>query len=909
MIDWKPEIRQRLAELKLAATREAEIVEELAQHFEDRYAELRTGGATDEQASRAVLVELSESELLTRELRRVERQATQEPIILGTNQSNNVIADLWPDLRYGARVLMKNPGFTLIAVLSLALGIGLSTAIFSLAYGILLRALPYPDPDRLVTLWLTNSAAAAANVSRFNTNAANWMDWRSQSELFEDIAITRAVANFNLTGDGPPERVQGGRTTWNLPQVLGVQPLLGRMFTEEETGRDARLVVLSYGFWQRRFGGEPAITGQSILLNDAPFEVIGVMPPDFRYPTRDFDLWTPLFIPPDEIRSQYNFNYRSVGRLKPGITLQQAQEETSTITRRWARQFPASNGAGQYGVLVESLLDSTVGRFRTILYVLLGAVGCLLLIGCINLGGLLIVRAKARTREFAIRAALGASASRLRRQTLAEVLPLSAVGGGGGVLLAWWLLKVLVPWLPSQLPGLEAIGLHGPVLAFALVLSVLVVLLAGMLPARLASRVQLDRQLSGQLSGMMQQGSRTVAGGDRIRNAFVAAQIAITLVLVFAGGLLVRSLVAVMKVNPGFSTRGVLTMHLALTRAKYPTDPQVADYYRRLVARVETIPGVIDAGMVNLLPFSELRTVYPVEFEGKPDEGVASDGRSVTPSYFSAMGIPLIRGRDFSEQDKEGAPLAGIIDEQLARAVFGNGDPLGKRFRFGVITKSTSWIEIVGVVGHIRNDSLETDPRPQIYWPEAQPASEANRAYKDRGALVIRTAGRPESFVAAVVEQIHAENPDQPVYDVRSMEDWLDRSLQSRNLLTGLVTLFGGSALLLACLGLYGVVSYGAGLRLREFAIRTALGAQRADIHRLVLAHSLRLWISGSAIGLVAACLAGRALQSQLYGVGSTDVVALAVAPFTLLVIALLAGLGPARRAGRVDPAVTLRSD
>jgi len=273
------------------------------------------------------------------------------------------------------------------------------------------------------------------------------------------------------------------------------------------------------------------------------------------------------------------------------------------------------------------------------------------------------------------------------------------------------------------------------------------------------------------------------------------------------------------------------------------------------------------------------------------------------------MGIPLIRGRDFSEQDNEGASPVGIIDEQLALRVFGNGDPLGKRFRFGVITKSTPWIEIVGVVGHIRNDSLETDPRPQIYWPEAQQTSEANRTYKDRGALVIRTAGHPESFTSAVVEQIHGENPDQPVYDVRSMEDWLDRSLQSRNLLTGLVMLFGGSALLLACLGLYGVVSYGAGLRLREFAIRTALGAQPGDIHRLVLAHTLRLWITGSAIGLVAAWLAGGALQSQLFGVGSADAVALALAPSTLLVIALLAGLGPARRAGRVDPAVTLRGE
>ena len=808
---------------------------------------------------------------------------------------------MFQDLRYGVRMLRKSPGWSAVMGATLALGIGLSTAIFSLAYGILLHALPYPNPDRLVTLWLTNTAAAAANVSRFNANAANWTDWREQSELFEDIALTRAASNFNLTGDGPPERLQGGRTTWNLPHVLGVQPVFGRMFTQEETERDAKVAVLSYGFWNRRFGSDRAIVGRSIQLSGESFQVIGVMPPDSRYPTKDFELWTPLFIPPDEFRSQYGFSYKAVGRLKPGVTLQKAQAETSAITRRWAQRYPASDGAGEYAVLVESLLDSTVGQFRTILYVLLTAVGCLLLIGCINLGGLLIVRASARTHEFAIRAALGATAPRLRRQTLAEVLPLSAAGGGGGALLSWWLLKLLVPWLPPQLAGLESIGLNGPALAFAVVLSVLVVLLAGMLPARLASRVH--------LAGTMQQNSRAVAGGATIRNALVAAQIAVTLVLVFAGGLLARSLVAVMKVNPGFSTQGVLTMHLAVTRAKYPTDPQVADYYRRLVDRVKTIPGVITAGMVNLLPFSELRTVYPVELEGKPDEGAAADGRSVTPSYFSAMGIPLIRGRDFSEHDKEGTPPVGIIDEQLALKVFGNGDPVGRRFRFGVITSSTPWIEIVGVVGHIRNDSLETDPRPQIYWPEAQRASEVNRAYKDRGALVVRTSGHPESFTSAVVEQIHTENPDQPVYDVRSMEDWLDQSLQSRNLLTGLVTLFGGSSLLLASVGLYGVLSYAVAQRTQEIGIRMALGATGRNVLWLVLRHSVLIVLVGIALGLPLAWVCTRLLASFLYGLTPTDPAAIMIATSLLILVALLAGYLPARRATRVDPMVALRHE
>jgi predicted permease len=667
--------------LKLEATREADIVDELSQHLEDRYAELLATGASQDEASRVALAELSESELLARELRRDERQVIDEPIVLGMNRRSGMLAGFWQDLRYGARTLSKIPGFTLIAVLSLALGIGLTTAIFSLAYSILLRALPYPDPERLVALSNTSSAAAAAGMSSVGVGSANWMDWRAQSRLFEDIALTRAGVNFNLTGAGTPERVQGARTSWNLSEVLGIQPRLGRMYTEEETHQDAKVAVLSYGFWERRFARDPAIVGRIIQLNGESFEVIGVLPPDFRYPIKDFELLAPLFIPSDEIRSRMGFQYRSVGRLKPGVSLQQAQAEMSTIMERLAQQYPARNAT--LGVLVEPLRAGAVGQFRTILYVLLAAVGSLLLIGCINLGGLLIVRASARTREFAIRAALGASAARLRRQTLAEVLPLSVAGGGGGVLLAWWLLKVLVPWLPPQLPGLESIGLHGPVLAFALVLSVLVVLLAGMLPARLASRVQ--------LAGTMQQDPRTAAGGGTMRNALVAAQIAVTVVLVFAGGLLVRSLVAVMKVNPGFSTQDVLTMQLVVTRAKYPTEPQLAGYYRRLVARVKTVPGVIEAGMVNLLPFSGNGVSGPVEFEGNLDEGrVGANFLSVTPGCFSAMGIPLIRGRDFSEQDKEGAPPVGIIDEQLALRVFGNGDPLGKRLRFGVITDSNA---------------------------------------------------------------------------------------------------------------------------------------------------------------------------------------------------------------------------
>ncbi len=805
------------------------------------------------------------------------------------------IDEVWQDMRYGLRMLRNSPGWAAVMGATLALGIGLTTAIFSLAYNVLLRTLPYPEPERLVALHSTSSNPIAAGA-RLGACSADWVDWRTQSKLFEDIALSRMVTNFNLTGDGRPERVLGARTTWNLLQVLGVRPALGRFFTEEEAGRDANVAVLSYGFWERRFASDPAVVGRKIQLNGVSFEVIGVAPREFYYPTTEHDLWTPLMITPEEIRSRMVFYYRAVGRLKPGVSNQQAQAEMSTVMQRLERQYPANK---QRGVLVEPIFEYAVVQFRTSLYVLLAAVGCLLLIVCVNLGGLLITRASGRAHEFAIRAALGAGASRLRRQTLAEALPLSILGAGGGVLLAWWLLKASASWLPAQMTNLAPIGLDWPATAIALALSVLVVSLAGMLPARLASRVQ--------LAGIIQQGSRTIAGGGAIRNALVIAQIVVTMALVFAGGLLTTSLLKVMKVNPGFSTRGALTMQLTAPQSKYttelyPTDPQVADYYHRLVARVKTIPGVIEAGIINGLPFGAGRMYGGVEFGANPDAGFGASINSATPGFFSAMGIPILRGRDFTEHDNAEAPSVGIIDETLARKAFGDENPLGKRFRFSRGGPTTQWREIVGVVGHIRDVNLETDRFPQAYSPEAQQPL-------DRGALVVRTNGKPESFASAVVEQIHKENPNQPVYDVRPMEDWLGRSLQSRNLMTGLVALFGASALLLACLGLYGVVSYGAGLRLREFAVRTALGAQAGDIRLLVLAHAARLWIWGSVIGLLAAWPVGYALKSQLYGVGSADPVSLAVAPVLLFVTTLLAGLGPARRAARVDPAVTLRGE
>jgi predicted permease len=877
----------RLRGLFSKRAHEQDFEEEIRFHLEMQNEDHLRAGMTQEDARQAALRKFG-GVMQTREAYR-DRRGFQ------------IMSELFQDFRYGLRMLGKSPGWTLIMGAMLALGVGLSTAIFSLSHGVLRRALPYPDADRLVGLSLGNTVAAAAGYTRFSVNSANWMDWREQSKTFEDIALTRNGVNYNLTGDGPAERVIGARATWNLTQTLGVEPMLGRMFTEEETRRDAKIAILSYGFWDRRFARDPKLIGRSVQLNGELYEVVGVTPPGFRYPTQDFELWTPLYIPPAETRSKSHFYYHAVGRLKPGVTFDQARAELTGITQRLSLQYPRGKDSGEDGVWVDSLVDFYVGEFRTNLYILLASVGSLLLLSCINLSGLLIVRGNARAREYTIRAALGAGAERLRRQTLAESLPLGVLGCLGGAFLAWAALKILVPWLPSQATSLGPIGLSGSALGMAVLLSFLVVLIAGMLPARMASRVR--------LAGMMHQDPRTMSGGGLIRNSLVIAQIAVTLALVFAGGLLARSLASVFNVNPGFKPQQTLTMHMEASQAKFPTAGMVAEYYQQVVRQLKSIPGVTEAGFVNRLPFTGGAPGGPVEFEGLKNVGfLTAEFRFTTPGYFIALGIPLIQGRDFTEFDKEGSTPVVVIDEQLARKVFGNESPLGKRVKFGVITDRTPWQEIVGVVGHIRGGSLETDPRPQIYWPCAQLRTESQQS-PYHVALVARTAGRPESFASAIVGKIQAENPEQAVYDIRSMGNWLDRSLKSRTLLTGFVALFVGSALLLASLGLYGVVSYETGLRLREFATRSALGAAPGDLRRLVLSYSLRLWVAGASIGLATAWPIGRALKSQLYGVGSADAFSLTLAPALLLVIALLAALGPALRAGRIDPAATLRSD
>lgn len=802
---------------------------------------------------------------------------------------------MYTDLRYAFRQLTNNPGFTIVAVLTLALGIGATTAIFSIAYSVVLRPLPFGEPERLVALWTRVPKVGDRPVF---VCAADYRDWREQNRVFEDIALVQRVANFNLTGDGEPERLQGALVSANLFPVLRVEPLLGRVFRETENAIGHDLVVLlSYGLWQRRFGGDPDIVGKTIRLNGIPHTVVGIMGKEFRYPIRECDLWAPLTINPDQFRLRLPYMFLSVARLKPGVTLQQVQAEMDTIAARLEREYPATNEGVSF--VAARLLEDTVLSVRTALYVLLGAVGCVLLIGCVNLANLLLVRASSRNREWAIRLSLGASQWRLIRQALVEIVPLVVLGGGLGILFASWSLELFLPWMPARMPRAEEIRISPPVLGFSVALMLASSLLAGIWPAFQVAGAAVARSLK--------EGSLTTSESwqrQRFRDVLVVAEIAVAVVLLTGAGLLIRSFFQVKGVQPGFRTDRVVSMYLAISGSKYGTGRDVARFCQRVLERVRALPGIDSAGMVDRLPLGGGIQAGAIQFEGTDLPGSrieAVDWRTVTPGYFQTLGIPLLQGRTFSERDGEEAPPVGIIDDRIARLVWPKQNPLGKRFRIPH-SDDNPWVEVVGVVGQIRDDNLEGDGRPLIYWN-----------YHQRGhyriALVVRTRQDPNRMVASIVGEIRGLDPEQPVYDVRTMDDVVNRSLAPRWLNTVLLGSFASASLLLACIGLYGVIAYSVSQRTREFGIYLALGAQSHDLLRLVLRKGMTLALGGTAAGLVGAAVLTRLLSSLLYGVRAIDVSTFAASSLLLVVVALLACYVPARRATKVDPMVALRCE
>ena len=804
------------------------------------------------------------------------------------------LTTLWQDLRYGVRLMRRTPGFAAAATLTIALGIGATTAMFSVVYGVVLKPLPYGDPDRLVNVW---TAAPRKGLPRAYVGMANVYDFRARNHVFEDIAALRAVANFNLTGQGEPERLNGSRVSANLFPVLRVTPLIGRTFSEDEDeiGHE-RVALLGYRLWQRRFGSDPAIVGRTILLSGVPHVVVGVMRRDFAFPTREYEIYTPLTFDPEELVNRMNYSYLAVARLKPRVTPEQARAEIVALAAQIEREHPKENA--DISADVAPMLADTVATVRTPLYILLAAVGAMLLIGCANLANLLLARALVRQRELAVRAALGAARGRLILQSITELVPLLVAGGALGVVAAAWAIDILVPLLPADVPRVENVGLHLPVLAFTAATLAVIAIFSGLWPALEAAR--------GGLAASVADLSRSTTGSPRrarLRDSLVVAQIAATLWLVVGAALLVRSFAQLKQVNPGFNPDRVYTLHLAIPRTKYPADRDVAAFCERILDRVRTLPGVVSAGLVNRLPLAGGTQTGGIEFEGI-DPKLANlanvDYRTVTPDYFRTLGIPLLGGRGFTEADDEKAQQVAIIDERLAKTVLAGADPVGRRVRIPVA--GLPWMTIVGVSGHIRHDRLDEDVRPQIYFNYKQRA-------QDRMALAVRTHGDPAAMGASLAGAIRSVDPEQPVYDARTLVAVVDRSMAQRWLQAVLLGTFAAIALVLASVGVYGVIAYTVGQRSREFGIRLALGARRSDIVLVVMRRGAMLFGVGAAIGLGAAAASARVFSSLLFHIAAFDLVSVGAATAILFGVALAACGVPARRAAGVDPSVALRAE
>jgi putative ABC transport system permease protein len=797
---------------------------------------------------------------------------------------------LLQDLRYGARMLLKNPGFTLIAVMTLALGIGATTTIFSLVNGVLLRPLPYHDSERLVLI----NEISAQRGPMGGISFANLLDWREQNQVFTGIAAWGG-GGYTLTGDGDPEQLPGSSISYNTFEILGVSPVLGRTFRAEEDRPEHDLVViLSHGLWERRFGAKPEIIGQTITINNRPRTVIGVMPPGFKFPDIA-ELWLPLAL--DTRRwTRNDHGLGCLARLKPGVMLAQARADMNSVARRIEEQNPVTNEG--MGVTLVQMRDGLVlASSRKSLLILLGVVGLVLLIACANVANLLLARASARQREVAIRAALGAGRWRIFRQLLTESFLLGVIGGAFGLALAFLGLDLLLAAIPTDRPFWMKLNIDNRVLGFTTGISLLTGLVFGTAPALQASRVDLNETLK--------EGGRSAAGAShhRLRRLLVITEVALSLILLIGAGLLMRGFLRLQGVNPGFKPENVLTMRVGLPGSKYDTPEKRRTFFQELIERIEALPGVQKAGATSNLP---LRGTWgrSLTVEGFP---VLSVGQApmishhiITPDYFKAMGIPILMGRDFTDADTRDGLKVTIIDERLAREYWPNQSPLGKRIRFGPPEDNEPWHTIVGLVGNVKNEGLSLTQSKSVYLPHAQISIGGM-------GLAVRAAASPERLVGAIRDQVKGIDPNLPVSQVLTMTQVVSLSIWQPRLLAILFGVFAGVALVLASVGIYGVMAYSVAQRTHEIGVRLALGAQRGDVLRLIVVQGMKLTGIGTVIGLAGALVLTRLIQSLLFEVSTTDPVTFGLVATLLGIVALLACYIPARRATKVDPMVALR--
>jgi putative ABC transport system permease protein len=851
-----------------------DVDDEIEQHLDDRYRELIASGVAADAAARLVREELR-----------------------GWTSRRAPFDSLGGDLRFAVRTLGRHAGFAAIVVVTLALGIGANAAIFSVVNAVVLRALPYPNGDRLVVVW---GNLHRPGFEEIPGSAGEYVDYRDRSHAFDAITAYDTTG-FNLTGSGEPERVDGAVVSADFFATLGVLPEIGRGFRrpdEQPGGND--VAVISHGLWTRRFGADRTIVGRTVSIDGRAVTILGVMPRRFRFPDENTDIWKPILLDADALGADNrgSHGYTLVARLKRGLTAAQARQDLDTVASTFIPQFPANYRAG-FSTVVRRLRDEIVGDTGRALFVLLGAVGVVLLIACANVANLLLARAASRRKEIALRTALGASRMRLVRQLLTESVVIAAAGGGLGLMLASWAVNALVAASPGGIPRLDEVTIDARVAAFTAAVSLATGVLFGLAPAMKASRLELNDALK--------EGARTAAAHGSGGRLLVVGEVALSIVLLVSAGLLLRSFARIQDVQPGFAADRLLTLRVALPGSRYTTFARGDAFFADLFAGLQSRPGVRGVAAINSLPFSGFGGSRSFQIEGRaatrPESATEEQLRIVTDGYFAVMGIPLLRGREFAAADSLRGRRVAVVNDAFVRKHFGAAGAVGKRISFE--RSAPVWYEIVGVAGNVKHRGLDVADRPELYVPYRQPLFSGWTVRPMY--VVVRTDGDPIDIVATVRHEVARVDPDQAISDVRTMAERIDRSLTGRRFNTTLLTLFAALALTLAIVGIYGLVAYSVTERTHEIGVRIALGASRADVVAMVLRQGMMLAATGAAIGIGVSFGVVRLLSGLLFGVSPADPATFTAIPLLLLLVALAACYIPARRATRVDPMSALR--
>jgi putative ABC transport system permease protein len=861
---------------------EREMEDELRSHLEARADDLERQGLSRAEAERRARLEFGGYERYKEECREA----------LGSRLLGELIADL----RYGLRVLRKNPGFTVVAALTLALGIGANTAVFSVVSAVLLRRLPYSDPDRLV--WITEFWPRLNNTI---VPSPDFLNWRDQNQVLESVAAYGGFGELNLSGSGQPERIDGIGVTWNFFPMLGIRPALGRGFLpEEDRPAGPPVVILSHSLWQRRFRSDPSLVGKMITLDEKGYTVIGVMPASFRFPGN----WSPELFAPSDLPLKADWSARQlamvgvIARLKPGASLERAKSDVLTINRRSDKALSPPFAKMRVGLQVRivTLHQHLAGDARPALLILLGAVGFVLLLACANVANLQLARAAAREKEFALRASLGAGRWRLAKQLLIESFALAALGGLAGLTLGAGGVALFRRLGPHNIPGLQTAGFDLWVFVFIAAITALTGIAFGLAPVFVTSRLHLQETLKEARSG-----TQAAGAAPRVRALLMVTEVAVALILLTGGGLLIRSFVRLASVDPGFDPRQVLTERIMLPLGKYSKPAQQAAFFQNVLERLEKLPGVESAAAASSPPLTGFMSHSSVELEGHlmaPGMAASIPECAITPSYFHVLRIPLISGRYFTSYDADSAPRVAIVNEVFVQRFFGDADPLGQRIRLG--GSEGNWYSIVGVVQSVRHLPLGTDPSAEVFTSYLQdPAPYMT--------LIVRALSEPASLAGAVRSKVQEVDPNQPVYDVATMEHRFSEAVAPQRFNTLVMGIFAGLAVVLAGVGVYGVMAYSVARRTHEIGIRIALGAQRQDVMRLVLRHGALLAFFGISLGVASSLALTRFLSGLLYGIKPTDPVTFFFVSLVLASVAFLATYLPARRATKVDPMVALR--